>query len=84
MEDPPPHEIAQRQRNMLGIGTDAFLIVFAGNVAAACGIENVIGTVSGLDDESLVRLVIGHCRFGKRLGTLPRHCASAQKRKREV
>ncbi len=58
MEEPPLHEIALRQRNLWGIGTDAFLIVFGGNVAAACGIENVIGTVSGLDDESLVRLVI--------------------------
>jgi glycosyltransferase involved in cell wall biosynthesis len=58
IEDTPQQEIAQRQRSLWGIGKDAFLIVFAGNVAAACGIESVIGTVSGLGEDSLVRLVI--------------------------
>lgn len=58
MENQAPVGIARQQRKLWGIQTDAFLVVFAGNVAAACGIESVIGTVSGLGEDSLVRLVI--------------------------
>ena len=58
MENQAPVGIARQQRKLWGIQTDAFLVVFAGNVAAACGIERVIGTVSGLGEDSLVRLVI--------------------------
>ena len=57
-EDQPTVEMGQRRRSLWGIGTDAFLIVFAGNVAAACGIESVISTVSGLGEELSVRLLI--------------------------
>jgi colanic acid biosynthesis glycosyl transferase WcaI len=57
-EDQPTLEMAQGQRNRWGIGTDAFLIVFAGNVAAACGMESVISVVSRLTEESLARLLI--------------------------
>jgi len=57
-EDQPTPEMAQRQRNLWGIETDDFLIVFAGNVAAACGIESVIKVVSELDNESQTRLII--------------------------
>ncbi len=57
-EAPATVEVAQKQRDVREIGTDAFLVVFAGNVAAACGIENVVGVVANLGDESPVRLLI--------------------------
>jgi colanic acid biosynthesis glycosyl transferase WcaI len=58
IEPPPQQEIAQRQRSLWGIGTDTFLIVFAGNIAASCGIESVISVVSKLGDKSQAHLVI--------------------------
>lgn len=58
MEDLPANEAIERWRNMFGTGPDAFLFVFAGNVAAACGVEDVISTVSGLDDELPVMFVV--------------------------
>jgi colanic acid biosynthesis glycosyl transferase WcaI len=57
-EDQPTAERAQQQRRLWGMATDVFLIVFAGNIAAACGIESVITVVSGLDASLLVQLVI--------------------------
>jgi glycosyltransferase involved in cell wall biosynthesis len=58
MENQASVEVARQQRKLWGIHADDFLVVFAGNVAAACGIERVIGAVSGLGDNTLVRLVI--------------------------
>jgi glycosyltransferase involved in cell wall biosynthesis len=57
-ENQPTVEMAQRQREMLGIEPGVFLIIFAGNVAAAWGIEDVISAVSRLGDEPPARLVI--------------------------
>jgi glycosyltransferase involved in cell wall biosynthesis len=57
-ENQETEETAQQQRKLFGIEKDAFLVVFAGNVAAACGIESGISAVSRLGDDSLVRLAI--------------------------
>jgi glycosyltransferase involved in cell wall biosynthesis len=50
--------VALRKRKTWGIKDDTFLIVFAGNVAAACGIESVIRSVSEFGSGSGVELVI--------------------------
>jgi colanic acid biosynthesis glycosyl transferase WcaI len=57
-EDQPTVEMAQQRRNLWGIATDAFLIVFAGNIAAACGIESIISVVSVLGADMLTQLVV--------------------------
>jgi len=58
IEDRPAPESGARQRTIWGIGADVFLIVFAGSVVAACGIESVIRAVSELGEESSAGLVI--------------------------
>jgi colanic acid biosynthesis glycosyl transferase WcaI len=57
-QSPPTEETAQRLRKQWEIGVGDFLIVFAGNIAAACGMERVISVVSRLGEESPVKFVI--------------------------
>lgn len=54
----PTVEMARKQRDFWRIETDTFLIVFAGSVVPACGLEVVIRAVSRLKDEPLAHLMI--------------------------
>jgi glycosyltransferase involved in cell wall biosynthesis len=54
----PTVEMARKQRNIWGIKADTFLILFAGSVVPACGLEIVIHAVSKLKDEPLAHLMI--------------------------
>ena len=54
----PTVEMARKQRNIWGIKDDTFLIVFAGSVVPACGLEVVIRAVSRVKDEPLAHLMI--------------------------
>ena len=57
-EEPPGAETARATREGWGIGPDTFLFVFAGNVAAACGVEGVIEAVSNLPAEPFAQLLV--------------------------
>jgi glycosyltransferase involved in cell wall biosynthesis len=57
-ENLPSAESSQIKGKEWGVEPGATLLVFAGNVASACGIENVISVISALSDESPVQLVI--------------------------
>jgi len=54
----PTAEMARKQRDIWGIEADKFLIVFAGSVVPACGLEVVIHAVSRLKDESSAHFMI--------------------------
>lgn len=54
----PTVEMAQKQRDIWGIEAGTFLIVFAGSVVPACGLEVVIRAVSRLKDEPLAHFMI--------------------------
>lgn len=54
----PTVEMARKQRDLWGIEADKFLIVFAGSVVPACGLEIVIHAVARLKDEPLAHLMI--------------------------
>jgi glycosyltransferase involved in cell wall biosynthesis len=58
VEHQPSLEAVQRQRRSWGVAPGDFLLVFAGNVAEACGIENVISAVSGLSSPMRLRMVV--------------------------
>jgi len=57
-EEPPDSEAGPRRRDGWGIGPVTFLFLFAGNVAAACGIESVIEAISSLPPEPLAQLLV--------------------------
>jgi glycosyltransferase involved in cell wall biosynthesis len=57
-EEQPAEETVERQREAWGAEPDIFLLVFAGNVAAACGIESVISLVSTELNDVRAQLVI--------------------------
>ncbi len=57
-EGPPDAEAVRRRRDGWGIGPAAFLFLFAGNVAAACGIEDVIEAISSLPPKPFAQLVV--------------------------
>lgn len=57
-KDPPTAEMARRQRSIWGIGEDTFLMVFAGSVVPACGLDTVIDAVSKLENELSVHFMI--------------------------
>jgi putative colanic acid biosynthesis glycosyltransferase WcaI len=54
----PTVEMARQQRDIWRVKADTFLIVFAGSVVPACGLEVVIHAVSRLKDGPLAHLMI--------------------------
>jgi glycosyltransferase involved in cell wall biosynthesis len=57
-EEPSDAEAVRRRRDGWGISPGAFLFLFAGNVAAACGVEDVIEAISSLPPEPFAQLVV--------------------------
>jgi len=57
-EEPSGAENTRLCRKEWRIRPGAFLFLFAGNVAAACGVEGVIETISSLPAEPPIRLVV--------------------------
>lgn len=57
-EELPDRETVRRRRDGWGIGPSTFLFLFAGNVAASCGIESVIDAISILPPEPSARFLV--------------------------
>lgn len=57
-EDPRSGADGPRLREALGIDPDAFLVVYAGNIGRAAGVEQVIEALRNLDSDSPVHLLI--------------------------
>jgi len=57
-EEPPGADAGPRRREAWGIRRGTFLFVFAGNVAAACGIEGVIEAISSLPADPFAQLLV--------------------------
>ena len=57
-EPPPALETVGQRRDGWKLNPGTFLFLFAGNVAAACGVEDVIEAISNLSAESSAQLVI--------------------------
>jgi glycosyltransferase involved in cell wall biosynthesis len=57
-EDQPTQDTARAQRKVWGIEPGAFLVVFAGNVTAACGIEGVIEAVAKVGEGLGIRMMV--------------------------
>jgi glycosyltransferase involved in cell wall biosynthesis len=57
-EEPPDAEAVRLRRDGWGISPGTFLFIFAGNVAAACGIDGAIEAISALPAEPFAQLLV--------------------------